>query len=227
MTLPPGRARLSTTHTATGLEITAKTIGTTAVAFFAATVAGTPDVMITSTLSRTSSTARSARPSPQRYSIRTFAPLGSTELAQSLHESGGPLWRPGLDDDDGVAFRWKDYRIDGPERRKTMTLTAHEFIRRFLMHVLPKGFHRIHHYGLFTSSNRAANIARARRLLGAAPHIVEYGEQKATAFDELRGLPCPCPRCGGRMILIEVFARGCEPTYRPTSAPTPIRIGTS
>src|SRR5262245_28486471 len=130
-------------------------------------------------------------------------------------------------DDNGVAFRLKDYRIDGPERWKTMTLHPHEFIRRFLSHVLPKGFHRIRHYGLFASSNRTANLARARELLGAAPPVVEHKEQKAAAADEPRVLPCPCPRCGGRMIVIEVFARGCEPTYRPTSAPTPIGIDSS
>ena len=129
-------------------------------------------------------------------------------------------------DDNGIAFRWKDYRIDGPDRWKTMTLTAHEFIRRFLMHVLPKGFHRIRHYGLFANGNRAANIARARQLLGAAPRIVEPEQQKA-APDEPRVLPCPCPRCGGQMIVIEVFARDCEPRHRPTPAPTPIRIDTS
>ena len=92
-----------------------------------------------------------------------------------------------------------------------MTLAPHEFIRRFLMHVLPKGFHRIRHYGLFANGNRAANIARARELLGAAPPVVEPEEQTAAASDEPRVLPCPCPRCGGRMIVIEVFARGCEP----------------
>jgi hypothetical protein len=130
-------------------------------------------------------------------------------------------------DDNGVAFRWKDYRIDGPDRWKTMTLTAHEFIRRFLMHVLPKGFHRIRHYGLFAKGNRAANIARARGLLGAATRVVEPEEKKTAAPDEPRMLPCPCPRCGGRMIIIETFARGCEPTYRPAPAPTPIGIDTS
>jgi hypothetical protein len=130
-------------------------------------------------------------------------------------------------DDNGVAFRWKDYRIDGPERWKTMTLHPHEFIRRFLSHVLPKGFHRIRHYGLFASSNRTANLARARELLGAALRVVEHKQQKAAAADQPRVLPCPCPRCGGRMIVIEVFARGCEPTYRPTSAPTPIGIDSS
>jgi hypothetical protein len=130
-------------------------------------------------------------------------------------------------DDNGVAFRWKDYRIDGPDRWKTMTLSAHEFIRRFLIHVLPKGFHRIRHYGLFAKSNRAANIARARELLGATPSLVEPEEHKVAAPDEPRVLPCPCPRCGGRMIVIEVFAPGCEPMYRPAPAPTPIRIDTS
>ena len=130
-------------------------------------------------------------------------------------------------DDIGVAFRWKDYRIDGPERWKTMTLHPHEFIRRFLSHVLPKGFHRIRHYGLFASGNRTANIARARELLGAAPRVVEPEEQKPAAPDDPRVLPCPCPRCGGRMIVIETFARGCEPSYRPMSPPTPIGIDTS
>ena len=130
-------------------------------------------------------------------------------------------------DDGGIAFRWKDYRIEGPERWKTMTLTPHQFIRRFLIHVLPKGFHRIRHYGLLANTNRAESIARARELLGAAPRIVEPEEQKAPGADEPRVLPCPCPRCGGRMIVIEVFARGCEPRYRPTPIPAPIRIDTS
>ena len=68
-------------------------------------------------------------------------------------------------DEKGVAFKYKDYRIEGPGRYKTMTLATDEFIRRFLIHVLPKGFHRIRHYGLLASGNRAANIAHARKLL--------------------------------------------------------------
>ena len=127
----------------------------------------------------------------------------------------------------GVTFRYKDYRRNGDERYRTMTLDPGEFIRRFLLHVLPKGFHRIRHYGLFASGNRTANIARARELLAVAPPIVEDEERKPAAPDEPRVLPCPCPRCGGRMIVIEIFARGCEPTYQPTPAPTPIRIDTS
>jgi hypothetical protein len=129
-------------------------------------------------------------------------------------------------DGKGVAFRWKDYRIEGPDRWKTMTLPPHEFIRRFLMHVLPKGFHRIRHYGLFANGNPAANIARARELIGAVPRV-EPEVERTAAPDEPRMLPCPCPRCNGRMIVIEVFAPGCEPSYRPTPAPTPIRIDTS
>ena len=72
-------------------------------------------------------------------------------------------------DKTGVTFRYKDYRRDGPERQRVMTLAPHEFIRRFLLHVLPHGFHRIRHYGLLASSARKAIIARARELLAVAP----------------------------------------------------------
>ena len=93
--------------------------------------------------------------------------------------------------------------------------------------MMQTGSHRIRHYGLFAKSNRAANIARARELLGATPSLVEPEEHKVAAPDGPRVLPCPCPRCGGRMIVIEVFAHNCEPMYRPAPAPTPIRIDTS
>jgi hypothetical protein len=130
-------------------------------------------------------------------------------------------------DDGGVSFRWKDYRIEGPGRWKTMTLTPHEFIRRFLMHVLPKGFHRIRHYGLFASANRAANIAKARELLAVPAPQKPPDTSEAAAIEEPRMLPRPCPCCGGRMIIIETFARGCEPKHRPSPAPGQIRIDTS
>jgi len=126
-------------------------------------------------------------------------------------------------DDGAIAFRWKDYRVSGPDRWKTMRLYPHEFIRRFLMHVLPKGFHRIRHYGLFANANRAENIATARALLNVAPPAPDPQEQPDIATDTPRVLPCPCRRCGGRMIVIEVFARGCEPRWRPM----PGRIDTS
>src|SRR5436190_4040090 len=120
-------------------------------------------------------------------------------------------------DNNGVAFRWKDYRIDGPDRWKTMALHPHEFIRRFLLHVLPKGFHRIRHYGLFANGNRAESIAKARELLAV----------KAPEADQPCALPRPCPCCGGRMLIIETFAPGCEPKYKPNAAPPMVRIDTS
>ena len=132
-------------------------------------------------------------------------------------------------DDGGVSFRWKDYRIEGPERWKTMTLAPTEFIRRFLVHVLPRGFHRIRHYGLFANGNRAANIAKARELLAVAPAMATNdADATATAASEQPCvLPRPCPCCGGRMIIIEVFARGETPRHRPSPKPPPIRIDTS
>ena len=130
-------------------------------------------------------------------------------------------------DEDSVTFTWKDYRIDGPDRYKTMTLPTHEFIRRFLTHVLPKGLHRIRHYGLFANGHRAANLARARELL-AVPSRAKQPETSATAAaDEPRVLPRPCRCCGGRMIIIETFTRGCQPKHHPASANAAIRIDTS
>jgi hypothetical protein len=130
-------------------------------------------------------------------------------------------------DQTGVTFKYKDYRIEGPGRYKTMTLATDEFIRRFLNHVLPKGFHRIRHYGLFANGNRAANIARARELLAMPSRPKQPETSEAAAIDEPRGLPRPCPCCGGRMIIIESFARGCEPRHHPTPAPATVRIDTS
>ena len=129
-------------------------------------------------------------------------------------------------DDNGVTFKYKDYRIEGPARYKTMTLATDEFIRRFLIHVLPKGFHRIRHYGLLANGNRAANIAHARQLLAVPSRPKEPDTPKA-AIDEPRVLPRPCPCCGGRMIVIETFDRGCQPKHRPTPVPQAIRIDTS
>src|SRR6476660_4120352 len=100
----------------------------------------------------------------------------------------------------GVSFRWKDYRIEGPGRWKTMTLTPHEFIRRFLIHVLPGGFHRIRHYGLLASGTRAANIARARELLAVPVRSEQPDTPETSAADQPRMLPRPCTCCGGRMF---------------------------
>ena len=122
-------------------------------------------------------------------------------------------------DDNGVTFKWKDYRAKGRDRFKTMTLDAGEFIRRFLLHVLPSGFHRIRHYGLFASAVRLRNIERIRGLL-IAPEVAsdrpahdDYRDEAAAAFTPR----CPC--CGGRMIVIETFEG-----FRPTRAPAPTRF---
>jgi hypothetical protein len=130
-------------------------------------------------------------------------------------------------DDGGIAFRWKDYHIDGPERWKTMTLAPHEFIRRFLTHVLPKGFQRIRHYGLFANGNRAANLATARELLGVAALEKPYEPTAAPAPDQPSVLPRPCPCCGGRMVVIEIFERGQTPRHRASPSVVAIRIDTS
>ena len=125
-----------------------------------------------------------------------------------------------------VTFKVKDYRIDGPGRYTTMTLATSEFIRRFLMHVLPTGFHRIRHYGFFANGGRVDNIAKARQLLAvpepASPIATEPGRDAAT---EPPTLTPPCPYCGGRMVIIETFERGATPRYRP--ATFAIRVDTS
>jgi hypothetical protein len=134
-------------------------------------------------------------------------------------------------DDSGVTFKWKDYRLEGPARYKVMTLSTDEFIRRFLMHVLPAGFHRIRYYGLLASGHRADNIARARELL-APPMIpidtiktISGNASEQTAEPQAERHPCPC--CGGPMIIIERFERGCQPKHQPSPVPAPIRIDTS
>ena len=116
----------------------------------------------------------------------------------------------------GVTFRYKDYRRNGRERYRTMTLAADEFIRRFLLHVLPKGFHRIRHYGLLASAGCKANIARARKLIAAPSEAVD----PPTAHDttDPRDPPDhrpPCPCCGGRMLIVESFGRGGSPRGPP------------
>ena len=124
-------------------------------------------------------------------------------------------------DEQAVTFKWKDYRIEGRDRYKSMTLATDEFIRRFLIHVLPKGLHRIRHYGLFAKGSCADNVARARELLAASE---PRGEPTAAAVDPSKPA-CPC--CGGRLIVIEVFARGAAPRHRPTAPTIVIRIDTS
>ena len=118
--------------------------------------------------------------------------------------------------DEGVTFRVKDYRRNGRERYRTMTLPPHEFIRRFLLHVLPKGFHRIRHYGLLAGASRKANLAQARQLL-AIPEAEASTSAEAAAPPRDHRPPCPC--CGGRMIIVETFEHGHRPRAPPACPP--------
>jgi Putative transposase/Transposase zinc-binding domain len=126
--------------------------------------------------------------------------------------------------DKGVTFKWKDYRFQGRDRLKTMTLDAAEFIRRFLLHVLPSGFHRIRHYGLFAGTCRARNIERVRQALAASEGAPQRSRAEAgrEAEDVAPARRCPC--CGGRMIIVETF-EGSRPARSPS--PSRIRIDTS
>ena len=111
-------------------------------------------------------------------------------------------------DQTGVTFRYKNYRAVDAARQQVMTLAADEFIRRFLLHVLPRGFHRIRHYGLLAGATRKAHLERARELLGVAPPVTIA---EPVEPDDVRP-PCPC--CGGRMLVIETFER-----WRQSRAP--------
>jgi len=119
-------------------------------------------------------------------------------------------------DDKEVTFKWKDYRAQGRERYKTMALPIPEFIRRFLIHVLPTGFHRIRHYGLFANGGRTRNIARARELLGMPAPVREVDDIQTADATEPPALAQPCPCCGGPMIVVETF----EPGHAPRAPPS-------
>jgi hypothetical protein len=114
----------------------------------------------------------------------------------------------------GVTFNYKDYRANGDVRYQPMTLATDEFIRRFLLHVLPKGFHRIRHYGLLASGNRNANVARARELLGAPQPVVDDA-----AIDVPSDPWHICPCCGGHMVIIETFEHAMKARGPPPAPP--------
>jgi len=119
-------------------------------------------------------------------------------------------------DEHGVTFRWKDYRATGKTRHKTMTLDANEFMRRFLLHVLPGGFHRIRHYGLLANAGRREHLARARQLLHVVPATDELPPAEPTVTNVQPTFVCP--HCGAAMIIVETFARG-----QPIRAPPILR----
>ena len=110
-------------------------------------------------------------------------------------------------DDHGITFRWKDYRAKGRTRQKTMTLSPDEFIRRFLLHVLPSGFHRIRHVGLLANGGRRDHLAQIRELLKVAPAHVESKAAMAEASEKATRPTFVCPDCGAAMMIIEILAR--------------------
>ena len=125
-------------------------------------------------------------------------------------------------DEKSVTFTFKDYRIEGPGRYKSMTLATAEFIRRFLAHVLPKGFHRIRHYGRFASNVRAENLATMRALIALSsllPQVNEPPKSQPSSAEAER-----CPKCGGRMHIILRFEGACR---RCKTTPAPVRFDTS
>ena len=108
-----------------------------------------------------------------------------------------------------------------------MTLTAHEFIRRFLMHVLPAGFHRIRYYGLLASGQRSDNVARARELLTLPILPIDAIKAATASTEQSQAQSRACPCCGGAMLIIERFERGATPHYRPSAPKPTVRIDTS
>jgi Zn finger protein HypA/HybF involved in hydrogenase expression len=156
------------------------------------------------------------------YSKRPFAGPKAVlaYLARYTHRVAISNSRLIAADEESVTFKVKDYRVEGAGRYTTTTLAIGEFIRRFLVHVLPKGFHRIRHYGFLAGGTRDKNLAQARALL----EVESIDAEDEAAADDVAqsALAAPCPCCGGRMVVIETFDAGCQPRHTPT-----IRIDTS
>jgi hypothetical protein len=163
--------------------------------------------------------------SRSEWVVYAKAPFGGPEavlayLSRYTHRVAISNSRLIAADAETVMFRWKDYRAQrrsgNRDRRKVMRLETGEFIRRFLLHVLPKGFHRIRHYGLFASSARKRNVATIRRLLEAAPPAPDLSDTTAASdkAGDQHTLRQPCPDCGAPMIIVETFARGEAPRSR-------------
>jgi Zn finger protein HypA/HybF involved in hydrogenase expression len=156
------------------------------------------------------------------YSKRPFAGPKAVlaYLARYTHRVAISNSRLIAADEESVTFKVKDYRVEGAGRYTTTTLAIGEFIRRFLVHVLPKGFHRIRHYGFLAGGTRDKNLAQARALL----EVESIDAEDEAAADDVAqsALAAPCPCCGGRMVVIETFDAGCLPRHTPT-----IRIDTS
>jgi hypothetical protein len=119
-------------------------------------------------------------------------------------------------DERGITFRWKDYRIKEGPRIKTMTLSPAEFMRRFLLHVLPSGFHRIRHFGLLANAGRRENLAKVRKLLQVAPTPMPETVDAVVCAAPVQPT-FVCPACGAAMVIIEIFLRG-QPIRAPPSS---------
>ncbi|TQN59120.1 IS91 family transposase [Agrobacterium tumefaciens] len=160
-----------------------------------------------------------ARVGRKRWVVYAKAPFAGPEavlayLSRYTHRVAISNSRLIAFDQTSVTFRYKNYRCFGADRQQVMTIAADEFIRRFLLHVLPRGFHRIRHYGLLAGSTRKDSLARARNMLGIAP------EPEEPAAEESSDQRPPCPCCGGRMVIIETFAPWCQPRAPPMSRPS-------
>ncbi len=159
----------------------------------------------------------------KRWVVYAKAPFAGPEavlayLARYTHRVAISNSRLIAFDTDSVTFGYKDYGRSGPDRQQVMTLAADKFIHRFLLHVLPRGFHRIRHYGLLAASSRKTSLDLARKLLAVAPPAEDTGEEPADTRP-----PCPC--CGGHMVVIETFERGHQPRA-PPPGPSPNRAFT-
>jgi hypothetical protein len=120
-------------------------------------------------------------------------------------------------DDTHVSFCWKDYRDNGRSKSKVMRVAPGEFMRRFLLHVLPDGFHRIRHYGLFANGHRADKLALCRKLLDVSSLVEGRVDHTDQSCVDDGNEPQPCPCCGGRMKVIETFERGEAPRAHVTA----------
>jgi hypothetical protein len=160
-----------------------------------------------------------ARVRKKRWVVYAKAPFAGPEavlayLSRYTHRVAISNSRLSRFDENGVTFRYKDYRRSGADRQQVTTLATDEFIRRFLLHVLPRGFHRIRHYGLLAGAFRKTNLDRARQLLAVAPPALDNPSAEPDNFRP----PCPC--CGGRMIVIETFERRKQPRGPPDARTT-------
>ena len=160
----------------------------------------------------------------QEWVVYAKAPFAGPEavlayLSRYTHRVAIANTRLIADDAQGITFTWKDYRASGHERRKRMTLAPEEFMRRFLLHVLPSGFHRIRHYGLLANTARVQNLERARAVLAtptSAVLAIPVAIEAPASSDSSTTTARPCPCCGAPLRIIETFTRDQAPRAVPS-----------